>query len=80
MSSIAIRLLPAEKRRFVAVAKRRGLTLSQFLLQAARGEVARSSVADWVAKYAGIVTNAPPDLSMRTGLGCQVNRRYKICS
>ena len=58
-------------RRVRAAARKRGLPVSRFLKIAAEKETAptRGGLGDWVKKYAGIVKDAPPDLSAREGYG-----------
>lgn len=54
-----------------AAARRRGMPVSRFLKLAAEKEAvpAHGGVGDWVKKYAGIIKDAPPDLSTREGYG-----------
>jgi D-alanyl-D-alanine dipeptidase len=61
----------AEKRKFTAEARRRGLTLSEFLRQAGQTETRR---ADWKGFFAAMpAVKLPPhaaaDLSTREGFG-----------
>jgi hypothetical protein len=58
-------------RKVRAAARKRGLPVSRYLKIAAEREVApaRGGLGDWVKKYAGIVKDAPADLSTREGYG-----------
>ncbi|MFZ5497302.1 MAG: plasmid mobilization protein [Verrucomicrobiota bacterium] len=69
MPVTTIRLSVAEKRRFTAEARRLGLSLSEYLRQAAQ---ARAKQTDWKTFFSGIpaVTlpeGSPRDLSSREG-------------
>jgi len=71
MPIATLRLTAAEKRRFTSEARRRGLTLSEYLRQAAQKEVdrPRTSFGDWAKQFAGVVDSGTPDLSTREGFG-----------
>jgi hypothetical protein len=71
MPIATLRLTAAEKRTFTAEARRRGLTLSEYLRTAAQKEAgrARLSFGAIVPGLAGIVKSGRSDLSMREGLG-----------
>jgi hypothetical protein len=69
MPIATLRLTAAEKRTFTAEARRRGLTLSEYLRQAGRSEAKR---ADWKSFFASLPAitlprGAPSDLSTREG-------------
>jgi hypothetical protein len=71
MPIATLRLTAAEKRKFTAEARRRGLTLSEYLRQAGESEANRG---DWKSFFAAMpaVTlplRAPTDLSTREGFG-----------
>jgi hypothetical protein len=71
MPVATLRLTAAEKRKFTAEARRRGLTLSEFLRQAGQTETCR---ADWKGFFAAMpALKLPPhaaaDLSTREGFG-----------
>ena len=71
MPVATLRLTAAEKRRFTAEARRRGLTLSQYLRQAGHAEARR---IDWktfltATPPAALPPHAPADLSGREGFG-----------
>lgn len=71
MPVATLRLTTAEKRRFTAEARRRGLTLSEYLRQAGHAEATR---IDWktfffAAPPAALPPHAPTDLSTREGFG-----------
>lgn len=71
MPVATLRLTAAEKRRFTAEARRRGLTLSEYLRQAGNAEAKR---IDWKAFFAAnppapLPAHAPSDLSSREGFG-----------
>jgi Mobilization protein NikA len=66
-----LRLTAAEKRRFTAEARRRGLSLSEYLRRAGHAEASR---VDWKAflaatPSAALPAHAPTDLSTREGFG-----------
>ncbi len=69
MPVATLRLTAAEKRAFSAEARRRGLTLSEYLRQAGQREASR---VDWKSFFASlpVITlppRAPTDLSTREG-------------
>jgi hypothetical protein len=69
MPIATLRLTAAEKRAFTAEARRRGLTLSEYLRQAGKSEAKR---ADWKSFFASFPATtlppaAPTDLSTREG-------------
>jgi hypothetical protein len=69
MPIATLRLSVAEKRAFTAEARRRGLTLSEYLRQAGQSEARR---ADWKGFFASLPAitlppGAPTDLSAREG-------------
>lgn len=69
MPVATLRLTVAEKRRFTAEARRRGLTLSEYLRQAGNAEARR---IDWKTFFAAtpaapLPPHAPADLSSREG-------------
>lgn len=69
MATVTIRLTPEEKRRFAAEARRRGMTLSEFLREAGRRE-AEASNNPWQKFFAenpSVDFEAPADLSTREG-------------
>jgi len=71
MPIATLRLTTAEKRRFTAEARRRGLTLSEYLRQAGQTEANR---VDWKTFFAAMPAtplppHAPADLSAREGFG-----------
>ena len=71
MPIATLRLTAAEKRAFMAEARRRGLTLSEYLRQAGQSESKR---ADWKSFFAtmpavDLPRRAPTDLSTREGFG-----------
>jgi hypothetical protein len=71
MPVATLRLTVAEKRRFTAEARRRGVTLSEYLRQAGHAEANR---VDWKAFFdatppAALPARAPSDLSSREGFG-----------
>jgi hypothetical protein len=75
MPIATLRLTSAEKRMFAAEARRRGLTLSEYLRQAAAAEARR---ADWNTFFAAmpaiiLPSRAPADLSSREGFGSSVH-------
>lgn len=66
---VSVRLTATEQRRFAREARRRGLTLSEFLRQSARNEATRT---DWNAFFAAnppvtLPAGARTDLSTREG-------------
>lgn len=71
MPVATLRLTATEKRRFAAEARRRGLTLSEYLRQAGHAEANR---VDWKTFLAAnpsapLPSDAPVDLSEREGFG-----------
>jgi hypothetical protein len=71
MPIATLRLTSAEKRRFTAEARRRGVTLSEYLRQAGQAEARRM---DWKTFFAAtppapLRPGAPADLSSREGFG-----------
>jgi hypothetical protein len=71
MPVATLRLTPSEKRRFTAEARRRGLSLSEYLRRAGHAEASR---VDWKAFFAAappvaLPPHAPTDLSTREGFG-----------
>lgn len=71
MPVATLRLTAAEKRRFTAEARRRGLNLSEYLRQAGHAEASR---VDWKTFLAAnppaiLPSDAPADLSAREGFG-----------
>ncbi|MDD2762953.1 MAG: hypothetical protein PHE83_03140 [Opitutaceae bacterium] len=71
MPVATLRLSAAEKRRFTAEARRRGLSLSEYLRRAGHAEASR---IDWKAFFAATPPPTPPphaptDLSTREGFG-----------
>lgn len=69
MPVTTLRLSAAEKRRFTAEARRRGLSLSEYLRQAAQS---KASQVDWKTFFAetppvSLPVGAPHDLSAREG-------------
>lgn len=71
MPVTTLRLTAAEKRRFAAEARRRGLTLSEYLRQAGHAEANR---IDWKTFFAAMPPVALPShaashLSSREGFG-----------
>jgi len=71
MPVATLRLTAAEKRRFTAEARRRGLSLSEYLRRAGHAEARR---VDWKAFLAAtppsaLPAHAPTDLSTREGFG-----------
>lgn len=71
MPVTTLRLTAAEKRRFTAEARRRGLTLSEYLRRAGQAEASR---VDWRTFFAAtppaaLPPRAPTDLSSREGFG-----------
>lgn len=71
MPVTTLRLTPAEKRRFTAEARRRGLTLSEYLRQAGHAEANRIDWKTFLAATppAPLPSHAPSDLSSREGFG-----------
>ena len=71
MPVTTIRLSDAEKRRFTAEARRRGLSLSAYLRQAAEKESdnGKRSFGEWARRYAGVIDSGKGDLSTREGFG-----------
>ncbi len=71
MPIATLRLTAAEKRTFTAEARRRGLTLSEYLRQAAQKEAGRARLSFGAAAphVAGLVKSGRSDLSMREGVG-----------
>lgn len=75
MPAITLRLTVAEKRKFTAEARRRGLTLSEYLRQAGQAEARR---IDWQTFFTAmppvsLPSDAPSDLSSREGFGPSVH-------
>ena len=71
MSTATIRLSEAEKRMFAAAAKRRGISLSEFLREAAHREV-RGNENPWrkfFAEHPAVAMEGPADLSSGEGFG-----------
>ena len=71
MPVTTLRLTAAEKRKFTAEARRRGLTLSEYLRQAGQAEARR---IDWQTFFTAmspvsLPSDAPSDLSSREGFG-----------
>ena len=71
MPVATLRLTTAEKRRFNAEARRRGLSLSEYLRRAGHAEATR---VDWRTFFAAtppvaLPPHAPTDLSTREGFG-----------
>jgi len=69
MPVTTLRLSEAEKRRFTIEARRRGLSLSEYIRQAAQ---AKSTQVDWKSFFAetppaSLPAGAPSDLSSREG-------------
>jgi hypothetical protein len=56
-------------RKIRTAARKNGVPVSRYLKEAAEEKASARppSFGEWVRKYAGIVKNAPPDLSMREG-------------
>jgi hypothetical protein len=72
MATATIRLTSDEKRRYSAEARRRGITLSEFLREAARkaAEAGNSPWLKFFAKNPPADFEAPADLSTREGFSC----------
>ncbi|MGH8017673.1 MAG: hypothetical protein ACREIA_05180 [Opitutaceae bacterium] len=71
MPTTTLRLTAAEKRQFAAEARRRGISLSEYLRDAGRREASRT---DWKTFFEQLPdmklpSDAPTDLSMREGFG-----------
>jgi hypothetical protein len=71
MPVTTLRLTAAEKRRFIAEARRRGLSLSEYLRRAGHAEARR---VDWKTFFVAtspvaLPPEAPTDLSTREGFG-----------
>jgi hypothetical protein len=71
MPVTTLRLTAAEKRRFIAEARRRGVSLSEYLRRAGHAEANR---IDWKTFFAAatpvaLPSHAPIDLSTREGFG-----------
>ena len=71
MPIATLRLTAAEKRQFTAEARRRGLTLSEYLRRAGQSEANRGDWKRFLADLQPVTLppHAPTDLSTREGFG-----------